>query len=80
LALLPPTGRPVQFPLCGVFTFDSENRLAGEKIYYDRATVLHQLGVFHEADRMVGRIETVVMHPLTMAQAIGRTILQRRKV
>ena len=36
---LPPTGRPVQFPLCGVFTFDSENRLAGEKIYYDRATV-----------------------------------------
>ena len=38
---LPPTGRPVQFPLCGVFTFDAENRLAGEKIYYDRATVLH---------------------------------------
>ena len=77
---LPPTGRPVQFPLCGVFTFDAENRLAGEKIYYDRATVLRQLGVFHEPDGMVGRIEAVVMHPLTMAQAIGRTILQRRKV
>jgi hypothetical protein len=28
---LPPTGRPVRFPLCGIFTFDSENRLAGEK-------------------------------------------------
>jgi len=42
--------------------------------------VLHQLGVFHEPDGMVGRIEAVVMHPLTMAQAIGRTILQRRKV
>ena len=77
---LPPTGRPVQFPLCGVFTFDAENRLAGEKIYYDRATVLHQLGVFHEPDGVVGRIEAVVMHPLTMARAIGRAILQRRKV
>jgi hypothetical protein len=29
---------------------------------------------------MVGRIEAVVMHPLTMARAIGRAILQRRKV
>ena len=58
---LPPTGRPVQFPLCGVFTFDAENRLAGEKIYYDRATVLHQLGVFHEPDGVVGRIEAVMM-------------------
>ena len=37
---LPPTGRPLQFPLCGIFTFDGAGRLAGEKIYYDRATVL----------------------------------------
>jgi len=26
---LPPTGRHVQFPLCGVYTFDEEGRLAG---------------------------------------------------
>jgi steroid delta-isomerase-like uncharacterized protein len=76
---LPPTGRPVQFPLCGIFTFDDQDRLAGEKIYYDRATVLHQLGVFHEPDGMVGRLEAMVMHPLTMAQAIGRMILRPRK-
>jgi steroid delta-isomerase-like uncharacterized protein len=76
---LPPTGRSVRFPLCGIFTFDGEDRLAGEKIYYDRATVLRQLGLFHEPDGMVGRIEAVVMHPLTMAQAIRRKILQRRK-
>jgi hypothetical protein len=31
---LPPTGRPVRFPLCGIFTFDEENRLAGEKILF----------------------------------------------
>lgn len=76
---LPPTGRPVRFPLCGTFTFDDEDRLAGEEIYYDRATVLQQLGVFHEPGGMIGRIETVIMHPLTMAQAVGRKILQRRK-
>jgi steroid delta-isomerase-like uncharacterized protein len=76
---LPPTGRPLRFPLCGVFTFDGQDRLAGERIYYDRATVLRQLGVFHEPSGLVGRIETVVMHPLTMAQAIGRKLLQRRK-
>ena len=76
---LPPTGRPLRFPLCGIFTFDGADRLAGEKIYYDRATVLRQLGIFHEPDRLVGRIEAAIMHPLTMAQAIGRKVLQRRK-
>jgi steroid delta-isomerase-like uncharacterized protein len=75
---LPPTGRRVEFPLCGVFSFDDADRLAGEKIYYDRATVLRQLGVFHEPNGLVGRIETVVMHPLTMARAIGRMLLRRK--
>ena len=69
---LPPTGRLVQFPLCGIYTFDDQNRLAGEKIYYDRATVLRQLGVFHEPDRFWGRVNALVMHPVTMAQIIGR--------
>ena len=53
---LPATGRRVEFPLCGVYTFDAEDRLAGEKIYYDRATVLRQLGVFHEPQSWLGRI------------------------
>src|SRR5690242_11653867 len=33
---LPATGRRVEFPLCGVYTFDADDRLAGERIYYDR--------------------------------------------
>lgn len=69
---LPPTGRLVQLPLCGIYTFDDKNRLAGEKIYYDRATVLRQLGAFHEPDRFWGRINALMMHPVTMAQIIGR--------
>jgi steroid delta-isomerase-like uncharacterized protein len=65
---LPATGRRVSFPLCGIFTFDDQDRLAGEKIYYDRATVLRQLGVFHEPDGVAGRVETMLMHPVTMAR------------
>jgi hypothetical protein len=59
-----------------IISVDGENRLAGEKIYYDRAKLLRQLGIFHEPDRMVGRIEAAIMHPLTIAQAIWRKILQ----
>jgi steroid delta-isomerase-like uncharacterized protein len=71
---LPPTGRLVQFPLCGVYTFDPDDRLAGEKIYYDRATVLRQLGVLHEPDGFWGRINAIVMHPSTMMLVLRRMI------
>jgi steroid delta-isomerase-like uncharacterized protein len=76
---LPPTGRPVRFPLCGIFVFDNEDRLAGEKIYYDRATVLRQLGIFLEPDHGLGRIATIITHPITMARTILRMALARRR-
>jgi steroid delta-isomerase-like uncharacterized protein len=71
---LPPTGRAISFQLCAIFTFDNDDRLAGEKIYYDRATILRQLGVFHEPDRALGRLNTLLMHPLTMARVVGRML------
>jgi steroid delta-isomerase-like uncharacterized protein len=71
---LPTTGAQVELPLCGIYTFDDDDRLAGERIYYDRATLLRQLGVFHEPDRPIGRITTLLTHPLTMARIVGRTI------
>jgi steroid delta-isomerase-like uncharacterized protein len=71
---LPPTGRAVSFQLCAIFTFDSHDRLAGEKIYYDRATILRQLGVFHEPDHALGQLNTLLMHPLTMARVVGRML------
>ena len=74
---LPATGAQIEFPLCGIYTFDNDDRLAGERIYYDRATVLRQLGVFHEPDCAVGRITTLLTHPLTMAQVVGRKIWKR---
>jgi steroid delta-isomerase-like uncharacterized protein len=71
---LPATGRQIEFPLCGIYTFDDEDRLAGEKIYYDRATLLRQLGVLHEPDGAMGRIIGVLTHPVTMAQIVARKI------
>jgi steroid delta-isomerase-like uncharacterized protein len=66
---LPATGQRVDFPLCGVYTFDADDRLAGERIYYDRATVLRQLGVFREPSTAFGRVMTALTHPLTIARA-----------
>lgn len=74
---LPATGRRVEFPLCGVYTFDSSDRLAGEKIYYDRGTVLRQLGVFHEPQSALGQICILATHPATIARALARKVLRR---
>jgi steroid delta-isomerase-like uncharacterized protein len=69
---LPATGRRVEFPLCGIFTFDAHDRLAGERIYYDRGTVMRQLGLFHEPQGALGRLVTVLSHPLTITRAFLR--------
>lgn len=74
---LPGTGHEVEFPLCAVYSFDEDERLAGERIYYDRATVLRQLGVFREPNRGLGRLVMVLTHPLTIARALIRTLLGR---
>lgn len=73
---LPATGRAVRFPLCGVYTFDAQDRLAGERIYYDRASVLRQLGVFHEPQSALGRLGILLTHPLTLTRALLRKLLQ----
>jgi hypothetical protein len=54
-----------------------EGRLAGERICYDRAMVLRQLGIFHEPEGPVGRAEAALMHPLTMAQILRRRMSPR---
>lgn len=78
---LPATGRRFDLPLCAVFTFDLDGRLAGERIYYDRATVLRQLGVLSEPDSVLGRFVTAAVHPALLARATVfavRTWLGRR--
>jgi len=67
------TGRRVEFPLCGIYTFDTDDRLAGEKIY-DRGMVLRQLGVFHEPLSVLGQIGILVTHPITIVRAFARKL------
>jgi steroid delta-isomerase-like uncharacterized protein len=74
---LPATGRRVDLPLCGIYTFDADDRLAGERIYYDRGTVLRQLGVFHEPPSVLGQVCILATHPITIARAFARKL--RRK-
>ena len=74
---LPGTGRHVHFPLCALYTFDKENKLSEERVYYDRATVLNQIGLYHEPLSPLGRMLTPLTHPLTIARALGRKLLWR---
>jgi len=71
---LPATGRRIEFPLCGVYTFDGDDCLAGEKIYYDRGTVLRQLGVFHEPRSLLGQLTIAATHPATIVGALARRL------
>jgi steroid delta-isomerase-like uncharacterized protein len=41
---IPATGRRVEYPLVAIFEFE-EDRLVCEKVYFDVATILAQLGV-----------------------------------
>jgi steroid delta-isomerase-like uncharacterized protein len=73
---LPATGRKIEIPLCGVYTFDENDRLAGEKIYYDRATVLRQMGIFHEPQTATGMLAIFVTHPITILRAFARNLFK----
>jgi hypothetical protein len=50
---------------------------AGERIYYDRGTVLQQLGVFHDPQSVLGKLCTLATHPVTVARAVARKLLRR---
>jgi steroid delta-isomerase-like uncharacterized protein len=67
---LPATGRRIQIPLCAVYTFDNDDRLAGERIYYDRMTILRQLGVMSEPTSLKGRLEALLLHPINVIPAL----------
>jgi hypothetical protein len=67
---LPATGRRFDFPLCAVYTFDEQDRLAGERIYYDRITVLRQLGVVSEPTSLKGRLGALLLHPVNVIPAL----------
>ena len=40
-----PTGKTVALPFCAIFTFTDDDRLKSEIVYFDRLSLLSQLGV-----------------------------------
>jgi steroid delta-isomerase-like uncharacterized protein len=68
---LPPTGRSFTCRMVALFLFE-EDRLVGERVYFDSATILRQLGVAHDPLTLKGRVATVLNHPLTIARGVIR--------
>ncbi len=73
---LPPTGREFEMQFCALFLFEGD-RLVCERVYFDAATILRQLGIAHDPLSLRGRVATVFNHPLTIGQAVARNLLRR---
>jgi steroid delta-isomerase-like uncharacterized protein len=65
---LPPTGRSFRCRMVALFLFEGE-RLVCERVYFDQATILRQLGLARDPRSTLGRLSLVLNHPLTIARA-----------
>jgi steroid delta-isomerase-like uncharacterized protein len=74
---LPPTGRAFTCQTLAIFVFE-DDRLVCERVYFDSATILRQLGIAHDPLTLRGRIATVLNHPLPIGRAVARQVLGRR--
>ena len=75
---LPPTGREFTCRTLSIFAFEpGTDRLTCERVYFDTATILRQLGIAHDPLTLTGRLATVLNHPLTVGRAVVRQISGR---
>lgn len=72
----PPTGRAFRARMAAFFLFEGD-RIVVERIYFDSATILRQLGLSHDPQSLTGRLTTALTHPATIATAYGRKLLRR---
>ncbi len=66
------SGRKYTFQIPLSITFDADDRLAGERIHYDRGALLGQIGLFHEPVRGLGRVITALTYPITISRVYLR--------
>jgi len=76
LRSLPPTGREFELPILAIFEFD-QNKLVCERVYFDQTTVLRQLGIARDPLSIMGRLQTLVTHPLTIGRGAVRQVTGR---
>ena len=75
---LPATGRAFSCPMAAFFLFEPGSRdIACERVYFDSATILRQLGIAHDPLTWKGRVATVLNHPVTIGGAVLRRLLRR---
>ena len=70
---LPATGKKVAYRMCNVFVFE-EDRLVCERLYFDLMSILRQLGLARDPLSLMGRIEAVLAHPMTIASAALKSL------
>jgi steroid delta-isomerase-like uncharacterized protein len=73
---LPPTGRAFRCRMAAIFEFEGDG-LVSERVYFDSATILRQLGIAHDPLTLRGRLATVANHPVTIGRALVRRITGR---
>jgi carboxymethylenebutenolidase len=71
---VPPTGKRVEVAVIVVVEFDDEGRIAAERIHWDQATVLVQLGLLDPTGLPVAGVETArkVLNPDLPSNALIR--------
>jgi steroid delta-isomerase-like uncharacterized protein len=73
---LPPTGRRFEQQFLAIFVFEGD-ALVGERVYFDAATILQQLGIARDPSSLTGRLEAAVSHPLTISRGLVRRVIGR---
>ena len=72
---LPPTGRSFECRMTAFFLFpEGGDRIVGERVYFDQATIMRQLGVAHDPSSLAGRVTTALSHPVTIGAAVARRL------
>ena len=76
LRSLPPTGRSFRARMTAFFIFEGD-RIVCERVYFDQATILRQLGVAHDPASLAGRVTTALSHPVTIGGALAKSLTAR---
>ena len=73
---IPATGRAFTCRTLAIFEFEGEG-IVCERVYFDSATILRQLGLAHDPMTLTGRVATAVNHPVTIGRALVRRVTGR---
>jgi steroid delta-isomerase-like uncharacterized protein len=75
---LPATGRAFTCRTLAIFVFEpGGEKIVCERVYFDSATILRQLGIAHDPLTLRGRVATLLNHPLTIGGAFAGQLRER---